>query len=187
MRTCLNCGTQLTAAAEVCFICGTTLGDPSERECPACGKRYAADYVDNFCTCGVELKSAAAPAPPKPLERPPAGTRCLVLYGSDRRPIHFFPLTRDVTLIGRLDPVQGSFPDINVDAFVAPAVARKVSRRHALVLHSRADDTFLLRPLEGNTGTQIEADMVLPQVDYALTPGTRFVLGGGVRFKFEVT
>ena len=65
--------------------------------------------------------------------------------------------------------------------------ARKVSRRHALVLHSRADDSFSLRPLGGNTGTQIEADMVPPLNDYPLRPGTRFILGGGVRFKFEIT
>jgi hypothetical protein len=188
MRACPNCGTQLAADAEACFICGTALGDPSERHCPACGRRYGTDYADNFCGCGVELKGTSdSPAAAKAVERPPAGTRCLVLYGSDRRPLHYFPLTRDVTLIGRLDPVQGSFPDINVDAFVPPALARKVSRRHALVLHTRADDSFHLRPLEGNTGTQIEADMVLPQVDYALAPGTRFVLGGGLRFKFEIT
>ena len=57
---------------------------------------------------------------------------------------------------------------------------------HALVLHLRQSDTFTLRPLAGNTGTQIEADLVPPQQDYPLRPGTRLVLGGTVRFKFEV-
>jgi hypothetical protein len=73
-----------------------------------------------------------------------------------------------------------------VDAWVDPATARKVSRRHAAVLHSRADDRFHLRPLGGNTGTQVEADMVPALADYPLTPGTRFILGGAVRFKFEI-
>ena len=42
------------------------------------------------------------------------------------------------------------------------------------------------RPLAGNTGTQIEADMVPPLADYPLHPGTRLVLGGSVRFRFEI-
>ena len=186
MLACPNCGTEMIAPVDVCFICGTLLtAPPGERTCPACGKRYPADYSDTFCTCGVEL--AAPPAPPTAaVPRPPPGTRCLVLYGPDRKPVYYFPLTRDVTLIGRLDAVQGNFPDIDVDAHVDAATARKVSRRHAMVLHSRADDKFTLRPLGGNTGTQIEADMVAPQADYPLTPGMRVILGGAVRFKFEV-
>jgi hypothetical protein len=193
MLACPNCGTEMIAQVDVCFICGMLLTvPPGERTCPACGKRYPADYADTFCTCGVEL--AAPPAsnlevnpPGSPaLPKPPPGTRCLVLYGPDRKPVHYFPLTQDVTLIGRLDAVQGSFPDIDVDAFVDAGMARKVSRRHALVLHSRADDRFALRPLGGNTGTQIEADMVPAMADYPLTPGIHVILGGAVRFKFEV-
>ena len=188
MALCPNCGTQLVGQAEVCFICGTALGraaeSPADRKCPACRKRYSASYTDSFCTCGVELAGKAV-VPPA-VERPAAGTRCLVLYGPDRRPARYFPLTKDVTLIGRLDAVQGCFPDIDIDACVDAGTARKVSRRHALVLHSRADNSVRLRPLGGNTGTQIEADMVLPLKDYPLKPGTRFILGGGLRFKFEI-
>src|SRR5262249_533233 len=117
---------------------------------------------------------------------PPPGTRCLVLYGHDRQPARYFPLTKDVMLIGRVDVVQGSFPDIDVDTCAPPEAARKVSRRHALVLHSRADDRYILRPLGGNTGTQIEIDMVPAMADYLLAPGTRIILGGAVRFKFEI-
>jgi hypothetical protein len=192
MPVCPNCGTKVAVGVDVCFICGTTMQNEAEtgteRHCLACGKRYGSDYRDSFCTCGVELTAGQpALASPAHVERPPPGTRCLVLYGPDKSPVRYFPLTKDVTLIGRLDAVQGSFPDIDVDAWVDPGTARKVSRRHALVLHSRADDTLRLRPLGGNTGTQIETDMVMPLVDYPLTPGTRFVLGGGVRFKLEIT
>src|SRR5437867_8939203 len=184
MSLCPNCGTQLTSDAAVCFICGTALEreaeSAGERLCPACGKRYPAGYTDTFCSCGAEL--AARPTAPATVQRPAAGTCCLVLYGANRQPLRYFPVTKDVTLIGRLDAVQGCFPDIDIDSCVDAGTARKVSRMHALVLHSRADNTFRLRPLGGNTGTQIEADMVLPLHDYVLTPGTRFILGGGVRF-----
>jgi len=194
MSLCPNCGTQLTAEAAVCFICGTALERAAEgatdRRCPACGKRYPAGYSDSYCSCGVELAGChwqlAASASPA-VQRPAAGTSCLVLYGVNRQPLRYFPLTKDVTLIGRLDAVEGCFPDIDIDSCVDAGTARKVSRRHALVLHSRADHTFRLRPLGGNTGTQVEADMVLPLHDYPLAPGTRFILGGGVRFKFEIT
>ena len=108
------------------------------------------------------------------------------LYGPERQPLQYFPLTKDVTLIGRLDAVEGSFPDIDVRPFVDEATARKMSRRHALILRSRMADSYTLRPLPGNTGTQIEADMVPAQADYPLQPGTRMILGGAVRFKFEI-
>jgi hypothetical protein len=182
---------------------------PDARLCPGCGKTYTPDYADTFCTCGMELlradellsvslveePPAASPSQPTqpgqarllPPLRPPPGTRCLVLYGADKQPLHYFPLEKDATLIGRLDAVEGNFPDIDVNEWLDPATARKVSRKHALVLRVRANNSFLLRPLAGNTGTQLESDMVVPLADYPLTPGQRFILGGGVRFKFEIT
>jgi FHA domain-containing protein len=156
------------------------------RVCPACGKNYAADYAEAFCVCGIELVPGAPRSLGPSATRPPAGTRCLVLYGSDRQPLYYFPLTKDATLIGRVDPVEASFVDVDLRDYLDEATARKVSRRHALVLHSRATDGYTIRPLAGNTGTQIEADMVPPERDYPLPPGTHVILGGAVRFKFEV-
>jgi hypothetical protein len=169
----------------------------SQRKCPSCGTVYGPEYNDTFCVCGVELEFAdaegatadtevAAPEPAAATAPPPAGTPCLVLYGPDRRPLHYFPLVKDVTVIGRQDPVAGHFPDIDLTICLDLSSARRVSRAHALVLHSRQDDRFYLRPLAGNTGTQVEADMVPAQQDYPLTPGTRLVLGGSVRLKFEI-
>jgi len=171
---------------------------PGGRFCPSCGIVYNQDYTDAFCICGTELQSTAPAAPAAPAARPepaarppavkpPADTRCLVLIGADRQPIQYFALTKDVTLIGRLDAPGGNFPDIDVDEWLDSVAARKVSRQHALVLRSRATGSFSLRPLPGNTGTQVEKDMVLPLHDYPLMPGSRIVLGGAARFRFEVT
>jgi hypothetical protein len=129
--------------------------------------------------------SAEAP-PARLLDRPAPGTRCLVLYGPDRNPLHWFPLAKDATLIGRLDAPAGNFPDIDVDEWLDAATARRLSRQHALVLRSRISGDFTLRPLPGNTGTQLEADMVVPMQDHPLTPGQRLILGGVARFKFEI-
>jgi hypothetical protein len=161
---------------------------PGAKVCPGCGQVYDASYTDVFCVCGVELTTAApgqgVAAPPV---KPPPGTPCLVLIGADKQPLRYFALDKDVTVIGRLDPVAGTFPEIDVTQWLEPALARKVSRQHALILRSRQNAGFTIRPLAGNTGTQIEADMVLPLHDYPLKPGTRLVLGGAVRCRFEIT
>jgi pSer/pThr/pTyr-binding forkhead associated (FHA) protein len=189
MLVCPHCGANFVAHVDVCFNCGTAVKPRAqEKVCPACAKRYPGDYFDQFCTCGTELTVSPPPQALAPPSQPSATgpARRLVFIGSDRKPISSFALTKDATLIGRLDAVQASFPDIDVDACADAASARKVSRRHALILHRRADDTFWLRPLGGNTGTQIESEMVPAMVDHPLTPGTRIILGGAVRFRFEV-
>jgi hypothetical protein len=89
-------------------------------------------------------------------------------------------------MIGRQDAVEASFPEIDVTEFLDEATARRVSRQHAMILHSRINDSFSLRPLAGNTGTQLETDMLAAQQDYPLKPGQRIILGGAVRFKFEI-
>jgi hypothetical protein len=118
--------------------------------------------------------------------KPPSGTPCLVLYGPDKQPLQYFALTKDAMLIGRLDAVAGNFPDIDLDEWFDRATIRKISRQHALILRTRATSTFVLRPLVGNTGTQLDAQMVQPQQDYPLKPGHRIILGGVIRLKFEV-
>lgn len=172
---------------------GTAL-PPGSRLCPSCGKLYGVDFQDAFCTCGSELVLAesmserpqAPTTVPAGPTRPAAGTPCLVLIGPDKRPAQYFSLTKDAVLIGRLDAVGGVFPEIDVTEWLEPAAARKVSRQHALVLRARSGGGFTVRPLAGNTGTQIEADMVAPLHDYPLQPGTRMILGGAVRFKFDI-
>lgn len=164
---------------------------PGARVCPGCGQTYGPEFTDMFCPCGIELIEppplpAAAPKQGGSVQKPAAGTPCLVLYGANKAPLAYFALTRDATLIGRLDAVAGNFPDVDVNEYLEPATARKVSRKHALILRSRVNQSFVLRPLAGNTGTQIEADMVAPLVDHPMTPGLRMILGGAVRLKFEI-
>ena len=105
----------------------------------------------------------------------------------NRQALHYFALAKDATLVGRLDAAKGNFPDIDLDEWLDAASARRISRQHALVLRSRATGSVTIRPLEGNTGTQIETEMVLPMNDYPLMPGQRLILGGVARFKFEIT
>jgi hypothetical protein len=209
-RTCSQCGTTLPELVPTARLVQPPSRErrpevivpeslpPGGRYCPGCGTAYGADYTDTFCICGTELASAlpaAAAAPPadtevapeKSIEKPPPGTHCLVLFGPDRMPVHYFALVKDVTLIGRLDAPGANFPDIDLDEWLDASQARRISRQHALILRSRASGAFSLRPLPGNTGTQVEAEMVLPAHDYPLAPGQRLILGGVAKLKFEMT
>ncbi|MBC8116315.1 MAG: FHA domain-containing protein [Candidatus Saccharimonas sp.] len=176
-----------------------------ERECPACGQTFDAGYQDEFCPCGNELQprtaSAATPAPavtaipplpalaaPAGTTRPPVGTVCLVVYSDTkpRQPVRYVPVAKDVLLIGRQDAIRGDFPDLDLGSLLDESLAKKVSRRHAELLRARDSQTYTLRPLPGNTGTQVGKELAAPGQDYPLTDGTPIVLGGVVWMKFEV-
>ncbi len=186
-----------------------------ERQCPTCGLTFGASHHDEFCSCGTELQVRAefssAPsattanvglaAPqlppvvlPEPVpvallgsSRPPIGTVCLVVYSDmkPRQPVRYFPLAKDVVVLGREDAVRGDFPDLDLASLVDESLARKVSRRHAEVLRARDSQTFSLRPLPGNTGTQVGKELATPGQNYPLTDGTPIVLGGVIWLKFE--
>jgi hypothetical protein len=191
-RFCPGCGTVYDAEYKDAFcICGTELLTElpfGVAAAPAAAPTATVPLPD-VPLPDVPLPDVPLPDVPlrPPPERPPAGTTCLVLYGPDREPIHYFPLTKDVTVIGRLDAAGGNFPDIDLDEWLDAPTARRISRQHALVLRSRATGGYSLRPLSGNTGTQVETEMVLPMHDYPLAPGRRLILGGVARLKFEIT
>ncbi len=100
--------------------------------------------------------------------------------------LRYFPIVRDITKIGRCDPVAGEFPEIDVASIFPEDVARKVSRKHALIIRSRETGKIALRPLAKNTGTQVEQEVCADKADYALADGSRILLGRTVRMKLEV-
>jgi pSer/pThr/pTyr-binding forkhead associated (FHA) protein len=82
--------------------------------------------------------------------------------------------------------VKGEFPEIDAAKYFPDDIARKVSRRHAVVLRSRETGAIALRPLAGNTGTQVESEICEEKRDYPLKDGTRILLGRTLRLKLEV-
>ena len=74
---------------------------------------------------------------------------------------------------------------LHTNGDVDESLSRKVSRRHAEVLRARDTQTFTLRPLPGNTGTQVGKELAQPGQNYPLTDGTPIVLGGVIWLKFE--
>lgn len=146
----------------------------------------AAAVVDETPAAEPPAEEEGEPAVKVRAVKPPAGTPCLVLYGPDKQPLQYFALTKDATMIGRLDAVKGVFPDIDLDEWFDRSIIRRISRQHALILRTRATGAFALRPIAGNTGTQLETDMLTPLQDYPLRPGHRIILGGVIRLKFEI-
>ena len=115
------------------------------------------------------------------------GTICLVVYSDTkpRQPVRYVPVTKDVLLVGRADAIRGDFPDLDLGSLLDDSLAKKVSRRHAEVLRARDSQTFSLRPLPGNTGTQVGKELATPGQNYPLTDGTPIVLGGVIWLKLE--
>jgi hypothetical protein len=109
------------------------------------------------------------------------------LFSEEKLPIMYFPITNDVTLLGRSDPVRGDFPDIDLSQHLDDSIAKRISRKHLLILRSRETGEFFVRPLFKNTGTQIERTLAEDLKDFPILPGTKLVLGGVVRLKFECT
>ena len=162
MATCIYCASALEDGALICDLCGSSQPDQPSRRAPA-----------------------SIPALPPRVAASGKGSPRLILYGPDRRPRQEFPLGQDVTLIGRLDVAEGNFPDIDLSDWLDEGLARKVSRNHVLILRQRASQSVSLRPLPGNSGTQLETEMIGADQDHPLHSGARFILGGAVRFKFE--
>ena len=191
-------------ANRVCLLCNASYGSDYDDEFCRCGGELVEASDQSL---GARSESSGSPilGPPdrvpqpsgnqKPQAdvrasqmepaRPPAGTDCLVVYSDQKTPIHYCAIDKDVTLIGRKDVVRGDFPDLDLGEFFDQATSRKISRKHAIVLRLRDSHSYLLRPLGGNTGTQIEHEMAEPLRDYPLAVGTRVILGGAVRLKFE--
>jgi len=174
MAVCVFCGTPLEDGTLICDICGSSQPEEPARRVPV-------------KPAPPPPALAPVPATPAAQEKPHLLGPRLILFGPDKQPKQVFPLTKDATLIGRLDVVEGNFPDIDLRDCLDETAARKVSRSHVLILRQRASRSFVLRPLAGNSGTQLEAEMIPAGQDFPLAPGSRFVLGGVVRFKFEVS
>lgn len=177
-------------------------GEKLTNSCHACGANIAEDYDDEFCVCGAQLppedvrraasQTSGEPVAPATLNpvpqgaiRPPKGTFFLTLFSSEKQPIAYFPIKGDFTLVGRSDPIRGDFPDADISQYFEPNVSKKVSRRHLLIIRARDSQRFFVRALAKSTGTQVESALLEELQDYPITPGTRMVLGGTVRLKFE--
>lgn len=125
------------------------------------------------------------PAPPSnsnppntPIEVPPPGTLCLIVYYK-RRPALYFPVVYDEILIGRTDPASNAYPDLDVTPF-DPDLA--ISRKHSYLL--RESNQYYIYPIS-NSGTQVNQEMVDIGTKRLLTEGDVVILSGRLALRFS--
>ncbi|MBI3071743.1 MAG: FHA domain-containing protein [Deltaproteobacteria bacterium] len=121
----------------------------------------------------VPAPPVAAPEPPKPVGP------CLVVY-QNRAPVFRHFVVNDETLIGRADPIAGSFPDLDVAKFDPDRVA---SRKHAFVY--RQEGKHVLHALSDG-GTQLNQELLKGGDRREIKEGDVIVLGAKIALKFEV-
>jgi hypothetical protein len=121
--------------------------------------------ADAAPAAGVEMPAG----PISEIAVPDGALALLVLEGGSRQ----FPITADVALIGRYDPVTGTRPEIdltNVD------LNRSVSRRHAKIV--REDEAFVLSEEVGAlNGTFVNGQRLTAGKPMVIKDGDRLGLG----------
>lgn len=129
-----------------------------------------------------------APAPQRPAPAPAPKPRImssgipnarLVVY-QNKQPAHTHPVVNDETLIGRYDPVSGSYPDLDLTEFDADA---KTSRKHAYIYRQNRD--YYLYPVS-NGGTQLNKTLLDMGQRKKLADGDVIILAASLAMKFHI-
>ena len=182
-NTCPNCNAPIVMGAAFCDNCGAPLNAVAPPvantpdQCPNCGATVI--VTDLFCdACGQALP--AAPGYPQPGQRPadpPASPaealpqpRLLILPTGNAL---ILPAQQDTYVIGRLDPVSGSFPDVDLVPFGGEEGG--VSRRHAQI--SRHGDKYVIEDLNSVNYTFVNKQKIAVGMAHDLADGDEIRLG----------
>jgi CRP-like cAMP-binding protein len=114
------------------------------------------------------------PPPPEPAEKPPVLAQ-FMLDGS----LKVFPIYKDISLVGRRDPVTGIVPDVDL---TDDDVKRSVSRRHAKLIHSNGQ-FYVVEEVGTLNGTFISGKRIPTGILTPLKSGAH-VGFGTLRLKF---
>lgn len=174
---CPDCGSDNIEGALFCEDCGVKLApetaQPPQPEqdnrisCAQCGVENPAS--DIFCQgCGAALaqsrSGSESPVPPMPAVNGPKLT--IPSRGRD------FPLTKEVTSIGRTSPADGIYPDVDLTDDDPEAF---ISRRHAQIVKEL--DTFMFEDLGSSNGSFVNEERTLTGKRYPLKGGDILKIG----------
>lgn len=141
--------------------------------CGSCGSRVA--LADTFCAfCGARQNLAVMPPPVTTTGRlqPKRNTARLVVAGTKELESAFY-LEKENSFVGRRDPNQNIFPDVDLSHFDPET---KVSRRHARIW--REGEVYLIEDLGSSNGTRINNNVQLkPRHSRVLESGDTLKLG----------
>lgn len=166
-----------TARQVPVVVPGAPAAEPGARFCSNCGRGNKA--AARFCAaCGAALPvvlaaPAAAPAPPQPAPLPAARFRVVTPRGTWEFPLLTLPIR-----IGRRDPSQNHYPELDL----ADYDRGHASRRHAVV--ERRGDQYVLTDIGSVNGTLINGRPLPPHRPHPLRGGDRIKIGD-VELLFE--
>jgi predicted component of type VI protein secretion system len=103
----------------------------------------------------------------------------LVVY-QNKQPVFTHPIANDETLIGRYDPISGSYPELDLTPYDADA---RISRKHAYIY--RMNNKFILYPVS-NAGTQHNQTLVDMGARSELADGDVIILAASLAMKFHI-
>jgi pSer/pThr/pTyr-binding forkhead associated (FHA) protein len=192
--TCPNCAAPAPAGAAFCDNCGASLTGAAagvaadSGRCPNCGA--SVQPSDMFCdNCGQALMPSGYPSEPQipaqsagdPAQsiarpQPPVPALSVVsprlVVQSSGVTLNLAPAKNDY-LIGREDPVSGSFPDVDLVPYGGEEGG--VSRRHAQIV--RRGVQFTIEDLNSVNYTFINRQKIAPGTPHPLNDGDEIRLG----------
>lgn len=163
-RFCGNCGRANKPAARFCVSCGT----PLPALIPA-----QPDAIPVVQPSPARPAQSAAPAQPQPMTLPPARFTITTPRGSWQFPLQALPVR-----IGRRDPSQNHYPELDL----ADYDRGHASRRHAVV--ERRGDQYVLTDVGSVNGTLLNSRPIPPHRPQPLRPSDRVRIGD-VELRFE--
>lgn len=98
----------------------------------------------------------------------------------NKQPVHTHPVVNDETLLGRFDPVSGSYPELDLTEFDTDS---RTSRKHAYLY--RQGGNYYLYPVS-NAGTQHNQSLVDMGEKRKLANGDVIILAGALAMKFHI-
>ncbi len=159
MIKCPLCETEQTQNTVFCSECGTYLVDENSQGTDPLG-------TGELIWVGEDT---APPIEPEKTGSTPQSIH-LTIKGSGR---HFDFTMSNSVLIGRLDPANNVFPE--VDLTVEGALEKGVSRRHARIL--KKSDKLILEDMGSINGTFVNSKRLIPYHPEILADGDQLQLG----------
>lgn len=160
------------ALTRFCSNCGRG-NKPAARFCAACGTRLPVQSVAQPATPAAQPARPAAPSVQQPVALPPARFVVTTPRGTWQYPLLNLPCR-----IGRRDPSQNHFPELDL----ADYDRGHASRRHAVV--ERRGDQYVVTDVGSVNGTVLNGSTLPPHRPHPLRANDRIRIGD-VEMRFE--
>ena len=166
---CPDCKNEVLPGEPFCDHCGRSLSDLAQNPVDDAATQVTTPPVPD--SLGASASVVAPPVQPDPLPVSPPTPTAAKLLIKDGRAAYDLPVGREI-IIGRTDPLDGIYPDIDLTAHDA---ATGVSRRHAAI-HEQGGQWFI-KDLNSTNYTVVNRQRANPDQDFLLGDGDELRFG----------